>query len=475
MVSTRKYVEMSLESSRNKKKRVAGPPRENTTTAGGAKGKKRKSALLQKEANLLESRSLPASPDAGVLVQRDLPPQNEGNEQTGALLPTPMVEAGEVANQEKEKTSGNTDLENTSALFENNSNNQTPVLQSSVSPQEQEKDRLEERQKESANEPQKTTENVETAGLETNKPDASTEKAKERETEQVVATNASVLQGSNSSSVGLVQAESTLSFSEKQLKGSPTPALDKLREFLREEDELVEEVLPREVYETEKGKLSKRPEYPPGMDILIKKEVAFLQRKVRAYRKVKNRLLTISLKELEREAEVKNWGSVPDCIKTGQCHPANTLLETFMALWPAPFASVEEQWWSRHLAEFAKEWNIPQSEAMTSKKLTPYMKYVRAFPPPELLAVKPDLAPIPPSTVPKFPFPMTNTNYLLDAKSMLYYYGVHKSQDWEVKDNVDYEVLDFWDLLEDAHKCGQALVERLMYYREALKVSVEQS
>lgn len=79
------------------------------------------------------------------------------------------------------------------------------------------------------------------------------------------------------------------------------------------EVDILDHVLPREVVDAQKElKRSRRPEYPPGMTVLIKREVAFFQRKIRAYRKVKNHLLTADVRLRKREAEVKNWGGPPE-------------------------------------------------------------------------------------------------------------------------------------------------------------------
>lgn len=261
----------------------------------------------------------------------------------------------------------------------------------------------------------------------------------------------------------------------KKKKANSKKAEFVVREYYDKGDEDLEQLVPRETTEIEKPPKILTPnrklDYPPGLSVTIKREIAFFQRKMRAYRKLKNHIFTSSLEALEREAQTKNWGELPLVVLEGACKTFNVSIEVCFHFWPRPFVLLEKQWWTRHFEEFAKEWKVPQSQAMDSPLLTPYMKYVRAHPPAELLAVKPDLVAV--SSPPKFPFPMTNCNFIMDAKTMLTYYGVHKLQDYEVKEGVDYEFVDFWAMLEDVSQAGRAMCEKMLRYRKALKMCDE--
>lgn len=474
MVSSGKRVARSQESIQNKKKKVAAAPNANKTTPKVTSGKKREHDLRKRSVRKEDSRRLPASSDAVVLPQKATGPENEANGQAACLVPPPQPEAEMLPNEANDKTPGASDLLNESANLAKGIEMQITPVESLVDVQEGEKERSDKLCLEVNTEPQKTSEVLEKPPNENAKLVANTEKQAGLENVSIVASSADSSQTLNSTSDRLLQDIQGLFSSEKEITENRKNANDILKAIYTKEDDVLDQVLPREVVEAEKGlKPNKRPEYPPGMALLIKREIAFFQRKIRAYRKVKNHLLTADLKLLEREAEAKNWGKVPEFVKQGQSKASNVLVETCFALWPKPFIYVEKQWWLRHLSEFAKEWAIPQSAVMTSNDLTPYMKYVRAFPPSELLAVMPDLAQIQLENPPKFPFVMTNTNFILDAKSMLTYYGVHKLHDWEVKENIDYDVVDFWVLLEDVNQAGKALADRVLRYRKAMKMCDE--
>ena len=207
------------------------------------------------------------------------------------------------------------------------------------------------------------------------------------------------------------------------------------------------------------------PVWPEEMTAIQKKEVVFFQRKMRAFRNMKNHLLTSSLVELENEALLKNWGEIPRFVRDGNRKYYKTHLEVLYAHWPEPFEFVEKLWLRRHFVEFSRAWEVPNEMVVSSPLLTPFMKYMRCFPSRVLLSMR---EVIPPDNVPDDPLfglPITGTNLITDAKAMLTHYGMHRLKDWEVHDNVDYDMIDFRVLFEETQEAVRIMFDKLRRYR----------
>ena len=206
--------------------------------------------------------------------------------------------------------------------------------------------------------------------------------------------------------------------------------------------------------------------YVEDLTTLQKREIVFFRRKLRAFRNLKNHILTISLVELEDEAERRQWGKIPDFITKGKPKPQHTHVEVMFHHWPQPFLWVEQIWVLRHCREFPMAYDTPADQVLRSKRLTPYMKYIRCYPPDLLLKSRrieiPQNRPHPR----KFDIPLTGDNLVMDAKTILTYYGAHGLKEWEPHENVDFAMIDFMMLLEETQESARPLFDLLRRYRK---------
>lgn len=209
--------------------------------------------------------------------------------------------------------------------------------------------------------------------------------------------------------------------------------------------------------------------WPENLSEIQRKEAIYFHRKMRAFRNLKNHLLTANLEELEEEAKRKRWGDLPEFITDNRPRHNQVHVEVMYHYWPQPFEEVEKLWLTRHFKEFARQWEVPDEEVMSSKILTPYMKFIRCYPHSALLQIK---QVIPPSNKPsrrQLDIPITGVNIIIDAKAVLTYYGMHRLKDWEVHDNVDYEVMDYQILLEEVQEASRIMVKRLKDAKQEIR------
>lgn len=202
--------------------------------------------------------------------------------------------------------------------------------------------------------------------------------------------------------------------------------------------------------------------WPADLNPIQRREAVHFQRKMRAFRNLKNHLLTANCVDLREEAEQKNWGPLPDDFETHRPKHNLTHIEAMFYYWSIPFKELEKLWLKRHMKEFEVAWRVPVEEVMTSPILTPYMRFIRCFPTEELWAVNPKLrTPIDAPRRSQMELPLTGTNMILDAKTVLTYYGMHRLKEWEVHDNIDYDMMDFQILLEELREAAKPILMRL--------------
>lgn len=201
--------------------------------------------------------------------------------------------------------------------------------------------------------------------------------------------------------------------------------------------------------------------WPKEMTQTYKREIVYFQRKMRAFRNLKNHILTVRRSELEEEAEKRGWGPIPEYLKKKRPEHLLTHVEVLYHFWPQPFEEVERLWLSRHIAEFKECWAVDKEDVVKSEILTPYMKFIRCYPHKELLQIR---RIEPPSELPtkrQLGIPITGEHLIIDAKAVLTYYGVHRLKEWEVHDNIDYGIMDFQILLEELREAAKPIIERL--------------
>lgn len=200
---------------------------------------------------------------------------------------------------------------------------------------------------------------------------------------------------------------------------------------------------------------------PTDITEMQRKEATYFQRKMRAFRNLKNHLLTADLKEIEEEAERKNWGKLPKFMYKARPRFEITHIEVMYDMWPNPFEETEKVWLNRHFKEFATAWEVPDDEVLKSDLLTPYMKYIRCYPDPILLQLK-DIKP-PEDKPPRYAMglPITGKNIIIDAKAVLTCYGMHRLKEWEVHSYVDYDMIDFQILLEELTEASRLMIEKI--------------
>lgn len=209
--------------------------------------------------------------------------------------------------------------------------------------------------------------------------------------------------------------------------------------------------------------------WPTDLNTLQKKEAVHFQRKMRAFRNLKNHLLTARLKELEEEAKQRNWGAIPEFIRVNRPKHYLTHLEVVYYYWPQPFEEVEKLWLRRHFKEFGPSWNVPDEDVLTSKLITPYMKFIRCYPHPALLQLREIYPPADKPTKSELGMPFTGKNLILDAKAVLTFYGMHRLKEWEVHDNIDYEMMDFQILLEELRETAKPIISKLKVNRATIR------
>lgn len=259
--------------------------------------------------------------------------------------------------------------------------------------------------------------------------------------------------------------------SEDDLKAAQTSSRHK-----RNSDSSGEEESCKELTATRRRHTSKRMQRflvpyqrPPatgfeGLSEVQRKEAAFFQRKMRAFRNLKNHLLTAKLGDLEEEASRKNWGKIPKRLRKNRPKFDLMHIEVIYHLWPTPFEEVEKVWLSRHLKEFEDSWAVDDDQVMSSPLITPYMKYLRCYPDERILQLK-DFKPCP-NRPPKYQLevPMTG-NLITDAKTILTMYGMHRMKEWETHDNVDYDIMDFQVLTEEMEEAARVMIDKLKQYQ----------
>lgn len=206
--------------------------------------------------------------------------------------------------------------------------------------------------------------------------------------------------------------------------------------------------------------------WPADMPLLQRREGVFFQRKMRAFRNLKNHILTADLAELIEEAERKHWGEVPEFVKKRRPKYSLTHLEVLYYFWPQPFEEIEKMWLTRHFKEFAAAWQVHDDDVVHSKLLTPYMKYIRCYPHEALLQIRKVTPPRNRPSRRQLGIPMTGANIILDAKAVLTYYGLHRLKEWEVHDNVDFEMLDFSILIEEVGAVAKRMMDRIRAARK---------
>lgn len=216
------------------------------------------------------------------------------------------------------------------------------------------------------------------------------------------------------------------------------------------------------------------PSFPKDLSELQRREAVHFQRKMRAFRNMKNHLLTAKIEDLKIEAEQKNWGELPNFLTENRPKFSQVHIEVMYHYWPEPFEDVERLWLTRHFKEFKRQWDVPDEEVIESEELTPYMRYIRCYPHQVLYELR---RVIPPSNRPSkraLGLPITGENLITDAKAILTYYGMHRLKDWEVHDNIDYQMMDYQILLEEFLEASKLMIRRMKSYKNMIKKSKQQ-
>lgn len=212
------------------------------------------------------------------------------------------------------------------------------------------------------------------------------------------------------------------------------------------------------------------PAWPTELSLLMKKEATFFQRKMRAFRNLKNHLLTANLLDIAEEAERKKWGPIPDYFIRDRPDHRRTHIEVVYHYWPQPFEDVEKEWLRKHMKEFKECWEVPSGELLESDKVTPYVKFVRCYPHRALLQVRDIVRPAHVPTRNELQIPMTGENLIIDAKAVITYYGMHRLKGWEVHDNIDYGILDFQVLIEEVLTASKRMLEQFKLMKTKVKL-----
>lgn len=211
--------------------------------------------------------------------------------------------------------------------------------------------------------------------------------------------------------------------------------------------------------------------FPVYLTETQKREAVYFQRKMRAFRNLKNYLLTAKQSCLQEEARRKGWGPLPDFILHNRPRHTVTHVEVMYHHWPRPFDDVEKMWLGRHLKEFSKQWAIPDEEVLSSRDLTPYMRFIRCYPPEALLELRDVRPPENRPTKYQLGLPITGENPITDAKAILTYYGMHRLKEWEVHDNIDFGMMDYQVLLEEFQEVSKVMLARMKRYKREAKVA----